>query len=185
MIHIAKQSPMAPLQMEPTWTEACIALELDDGHYLLDDGRIAQQATSCLLAPELGDRVLTATCGQNDNYILHILRRSPGAEAFLSVPGASQLTMRQARIALSGTEQVSVHALHNVDITAAAGVLTLSARNLFSTVTESLVENVRHYVGNVEQYLLDVKKLLRMHGKQASVTAEQDVKVDAERISMG
>lgn len=185
MIHIAKQSSMAAAQMEPAWTEAGIAMELDDGNYLLDDGRIAQQATSCLIAPEIGDHVLIVVCGQNNNYIVHVLQRAQGVEAFLSVPGATQLTVRQSRITLSGSEQVAVHALHNVEITAAAGVLTLTARNLFSTVTESLVENVRNYVGNVEQYLLDVKKLLRMHGKQASVTAEQDVKVDAERISMG
>jgi hypothetical protein len=64
-------------------------------------------------------------------------------------------------------------------------VLRLTARNLFTTVSESLVQNVRNYIGQAEQYLLDVRQVLRMHGKQASVTAEQDVKIDAERISMG
>lgn len=185
MMHTAKQPPRTPAPTEPGWAEASVAVELADGNYLLDDGRIAQQAASCVVTPALGDRVLVAACRQNDNYIVHLLSRSRTEEAFVSVPGAQQLTIRQPQIALSATEQVSLRSLRDVEVMAVTGVLSLTARNLFSTVTESLVENVRHYVGNVEQYLLDVKQMLRMHGKQASITAENDVKVDAERISMG
>jgi hypothetical protein len=40
-------------------------------------------------------------------------------------------------------------------------------------------------VGRNGQYLLDVRALLRLHGNDALNTAARDVKVDAERISMG
>jgi len=88
-------------------------------------------------------------------------------------------------VSIRATEQIALHALRDVDITAATGVLSLNARNLFTTVQESLVQNVRHFVGKAEQYLLDAKQLLKLHGKQALITAEHDVKVDGERISMG
>ena len=185
MMHTVRQQPRTPAPAEPAWAEASIAVELGDGAYLLDDGRAAQQAASCMVVPAQGDRVLVAACRQGDNYIVHLLSRSQAEEAFVSVPGARHLTLRQPRIALAATERVALHSLHDIEVTAAAGVLSLTARNLFSTVTESLVQNVRHFVGNAEQYLLDVKQMLRLHGKQASVTAEHDVKVDAERISMG
>jgi hypothetical protein len=185
MMHITKQPPRAPLPTEPVWAEAHIALELVDGQYLLEDGRLAQQAVSCLITPAAGDQVLVAACKDGENYIVHLLRRLRESAACLSVPGAEQITIRQPRINLSATEQIAVRSLRDVEITAAAGVLAFTARNLFTTVSESLVENVRHYVGNVGQYLLEVKQVLRLHGKQTSVTAEQDVKVDAERISMG
>jgi hypothetical protein len=185
MMHATKPSPRTPAPAEPGWAEATVAVTLADGNYLLDDGRIAQQAVSCVITPVQGDRALVVTCRQNDNYIVHLLSRTHGDEAFISVPGARQLTLRQPQIALSATERVALRSLRDIELTAATGVLSLTARNLFSTVTESLVENVRHYVGSVEQYLLDVKQMLRLHGKQASITAENDVKVDAERISMG
>lgn len=185
MMHTVKQQPKTPAPAEPMWAEANVALELIDSQYLLDDGRIAQQATSCLIAPAAGDRVLVAGCREGENYIVHLLCRPRSSNACISVPGAEQLTIRQPRIDLNASEQLSLRSLRDIDITAAAGVLALNARNLFTTVTESLVENARHYVGNVGQYLLQVKRVLRLHGQQASVTAEQDVKVDAERISMG
>jgi hypothetical protein len=173
-----------PLSSEPAWVEATIAVDLAEGNYLLDDGRIARQATSCVVTPAPGDRVLVAVC-RADSYIVHLLSRSRGVEAFMGVPGAQQLTIRQPHIALTATEQVSLRSLRDVEVTAVNGVLSFNAYNLFSTVTESLVQNVRHYIGNVEQYLLDVKQILRLHGKQASITAENDVKVDGDRISMG
>lgn len=185
MMHTAKQQQRPPVPAEPLWAEAAVAVELTDGSYLLDDGRIAQQAASCVVIPAQGDRVLVAACRHGDNYIVHLLSRSQAEKAFLSVPGAQHLTLRQPEITLAATEKVGLHSLRDVDVTAVTGVLSLTARNLFSTVAESLVQNVRHYVGNAEQYLLEVKQMLRLHGKQASITAENDVKVDAERISMG
>jgi hypothetical protein len=184
-MHTAKQPPRAPAQLEPGWAEANVAVELKDGSYLLDDGRIARQAASCLVAPELGDRVLVAACRQNDNYIVHLLARQCAESAFVGVPGAQQLTLRQPRIALCASERLALHSARDVELTAAAGTLSLSARNLFATVAESLVQNARQYVGNVEHYLLQARQILRLHGKQASITAEHDVKVDAERISLG
>jgi hypothetical protein len=185
MMGTVKHVPRTPAPTEPGGAEATVAVELADGSYLLDDGRLAQQAVSCVIMPEQGDRVLVAACRLNENYIVHRLSRQAGSDAVVSVPGVRQLTIRQPQLALSATERLALQSLRDVDVTAATGVLSLNAHNLFSTVTESMVENVRHYVGSIEQYLLDVKQLLRLHGKQASITAENDVKVDAERISMG
>jgi len=185
MMQMSQQKPAVMPPMEPLWAEVNIVLELDDGSYLLDDGRLAQQAVSCLLRPCAGDRALVASCKGGENYILHLLHRPRSNTACLSVPGVRQLAISQAQIDLSATEGLTLSALHDVEITAVAGVLRMTARNLFTTVSESLVENIHHYIGRAEQYLLDVKQVLRMHGKQASVTAEHDVKIDAERISLG
>lgn len=185
MTHADHQSPRLATQLPPVWTEAGVAVALADGTYLLDDGRMANQAASCLMLPQQGDRVLVAACRNNENYIVHVLARQAGENAVLSVPGASQLTMRQAHIVLTATDRVTVQALHDVELTAATGVLALSARNMFATAAGSFVQNVREYVANAEQYLLHARQLLRLHGKQASITAEHDVKVDADRISLG
>jgi hypothetical protein len=165
--------------------ESRVVMSLNENVYLLNDGRSAQQALSCLIRPEVGDHVL-ATCGQMDTpYILHILQRSHLQKAQLSVPGAQQLCIAQNQVSVTATDSISINALVDVEMTAATGVLRLNAQNLFTSVTDSLVQNVGHFVGQAEHYFVEVKQLLRLHSKQALITAEQDVKVDAERISMG
>lgn len=184
-MHIAKEPTKPPAPAEPCWAETNVAVELANCHYLLDDGRLAVQATSCLIRPAAGDRVLVASCREGENYIVHLLNRTRDTDACLNVPGMARLAIQQASIELNATEQIAVRSLGDVEVTAASGVLSLNARNLFATVSESLVENVRHYVGNVGHYLLEAKQLLRLHGKHATITADEDVKVDGERISMG
>jgi hypothetical protein len=171
----------APLYL----VEAKIVVSLEQHCYLLNDGRVARQALSCLLQPEVGDHVLAAACQDDTPYILHILQRNHLKAAHLSVPGAEQLCIDQQQIALQAGQSIALRAAGDVEVSAATGVLSLNARNLFATVSESLVQNVRHFVGQAEHYLLDVKQLLRLHGQQALVTADQDIKVDAERISLG
>lgn len=179
------QTSSSPVPNSPVWAEACIAVEMQDGSFLLDDGRLAQPAVSCLLKPIAGDKVLVAMAKQGDTYIVHLLHRPRSVSACLSVPGMKQLTIMQQQVEVNAFDGLALRALGDVEVTASTGVLRLTARNLFTTVSESLVQNVRNYIGQAEQYLLDVRQVLRLHGKQASVTAEQDVKIDAERISMG
>jgi hypothetical protein len=185
MTHADHQPTRIATPLPPMWAEAGVAVALANGDYLLDDGRIACQAASCLVLPQQGDRVLVASCRNNDHYIVHLLSRPAGDNAVLAVPGAAQLTLRQPKIALTASDRITVQALNDVELTAATGVMTLCAHNLFATVAGTFVQNVREYVANAEHYLLNAKQLLRMHGKQASITAEHDVKVDAERISLG
>ena len=169
----------------PVWVESQIAVALEEHGYLLDDGRMARQALSCIVTPEVGDRVLAAAGRDGTPYIVHILQRGNLETAQLSVPGAQRTVLQQNQLALCATEQLALRSLQDVEVSAAGGVLALNARNLFTTVNESLVQNVRNYVGKAEQYLLEVKQLLRLHGQQTLITAEKDVKVDGERISMG
>ncbi|TJZ62492.1 DUF3540 domain-containing protein [Chitiniphilus eburneus] len=167
----------------PQWSDARIAVALDDGRFLLHDGRIAQQAASCLVQPQAGDRALVAGCG-DDSFVVHLLARGDD-EAVLAVPGATGVSLNQARIALNASEQVSVRALADIHLNAATGALNLNARNLFTSVADTLIEQTRHRITRAEHYLLTARALLRMHGKQTLVTADKDVKVDADRISVG
>jgi hypothetical protein len=187
MMHFAEKTnhlpPPAPSPLN--LCEAQVAVILEQHCYLLTDGRVARQAVSCLITPEVGDRVLSTVCQDDTPYILHILHRNSLELAQMSAPGIKKLALRQEQISLSATDKITLHALRDVEISAAVGVMRLNARNLFTTVNESLVQNVRNYIGKAEQYLLEVKQLMRLHGQQTLITAEKDVKVDGERISMG
>ena len=183
--HGAAAAPAAP-PVPPAATmlyETRIAVACRDHAFLLDDGRVARQALSCLITPEVGDKVLVAAGAEL--HVLHVLQRSEPALAELSAPGVTELRLCQTRLVLQAAEQLGLHSLHNVDIAAAAGLLSLHADNMSTTVSQALVQSVRHYVGSAEQYLLDVSALLRLHGQHTMLYADQDVKVDGQRISVG
>lgn len=165
-------------------THAAIAVALCGNRFLLDDGRLAQQALSCVIVPQPGDRVLVDHSA-GECYVLHLLHRADPALAELSVPGAHALRIVQDRVALHGRAEVALHSLEKIALSAAAGLLSLEAENIYSIASESLVQSMRHYAGSAEQYLLDVSALLRMHGGHTILHAEQDVKLDGERISVG
>jgi hypothetical protein len=167
-----------------TLAEARIALALSGNRFLLDDGRLARQALSCVIAPEPGDCVLAGGGAGGEVFVLHLLHRADPALAELSVPGAVELRIHQARLALYGHDEVALRSPGKVELSA-AGLLSLQAENIYSTASEALVQSMRHYAGNAEQYLLDVGELLRMHAGHAILHAEQDVKLDGERITVG
>lgn len=162
-----------------------ISLLFEDGSCLLGNGVRALRAVSCLLEPQVGDRVLASSTAEGACHVLHILARSEGDSAYLSVPGATSVALRQSRIALHAGESLHLGSAGEASLSAAGGTLSLNGRNLFVTVADSIVEQASHYVGKVGQYLLDVRALLRLHGNDALITAARDIKVDAERISMG
>lgn len=173
----------------PVLSEAKIVMVFDDGSYLLDNGRRATRAVSCLIESRIGDQVLVSQMADQHNYVVHILSRSVIAQkrcdAAISVPGADVFSVRQKQISFHAIETLELSCARDVSLTAASGVLALNATNLFMTVTESVVQQSRNFIGKTVQYMLDVRQLLRMHAKDTLVTAERDVKIDAERISMG
>jgi hypothetical protein len=186
----ALAQPRGTAPLASSLREACVAVELGASRYLLDDGRAALAALTCLIEPRVGDRVLVAESADANRYIVHILARSAEAnaahaDATLSVPGARKLTIAQPTVDIVATERAALRSLKDADLVAATGTLSVTANDLFRTVAQSVVDAFKHYVGHAEHYLLDVDELLRQHGKQVMVTAEKDVKVDADRISMG
>ena len=185
MMQFAAATKDVPIPLAPVWVEAHVAVQLKEHCFLLNDGRLARQAISCLITPQVGDRVLAVAGQDGTPFIVHILHRADLDAARMSVPGVHKLSIWQDQIALTASAQLELHALRDIDITAATGVLGLNADSVFMTVNETLVQNVRNYIGKASQYLLDVTQLLRLHGQQTLMTAEKDIKVDAERISMG
>lgn len=173
--------PVIPI----TITDTRIAIIFDDGSCLLGNGMRALRSVSCIVEPQVGDRVLASATTDGACHLLHILARPDGDNAILNVPGAVSVALHQSRIALHASETLHMASAGEASLSAAGGTLSLNGRNLFVTVTDSIVEQASHYVGKIGQYLLDVRALLRLHGHDALITAAQDIKVDAERISMG
>ena len=166
-------------------TEGRVLGEAADGALHLHEGGHAWPAVSCLIRPRRGDRVLVAWPPGQDGFILHVLQRESAEGATLEVPGTDAVTLHQRRLTIAGSEAVAIRSLRDMELTAATGTLAINARNLFSTVQDSVVHNARYFIAHIGTYAMQVKNLMRLHGRQAIITADQDIKVDAERISMG
>lgn len=152
--------------------------------YRLDDGSLAQLATSCLLQPLPDDQVLVAWCG-DVAYITDVLSRAADQPAELTVAGATRLRLAHARLDLQASERMNLHCLQDLDLQAVAGSLTLSARNLVFSAIDALLEQVRHRITRAEQVCMRARGLFKLHGKDSFITADDDVRIDGERINVG
>jgi hypothetical protein len=184
-MHAYREADKTPTRDVGALRESIVLVQIDDKHCVLDDGSTATRAMSCLIEMQVGDRVLTLLTSAGDCFVLHVLARQQIDSVTVSAPGADLLRIQQAAVVLASTGRIALHALKDVEINACGGALRVTARDMFQNVSGAFVENVRQYVGEAEHYLLEVKQLLRQHGQHVMVTAESDVKVDAERISMG
>ncbi len=82
----------------------------------------ATRATSCLVAPILGDHVLVAVLGDGRGFVLAVLERTePGARV--------ELTVDEGDLALRATQgNVEISAKDTVEIVGAKGLRALTAR---------------------------------------------------------
>ncbi|MDE1991698.1 MAG: DUF3540 domain-containing protein [Rhizobiaceae bacterium] len=162
----------------------------------------ARQAASCLLAPAIGDRVLVCMIG-GEAYILAVLERENQHGAEISVPGARQIT-------ISAAEKLELNA---PSMSLAARQLTLLARNMaqagqaltsnFKSVVETVVDKTigartlttkaemrTAIISEVEMLnagtlVQNIDTVATQNSEIALVTAQRDVRLDAERVSVG
>lgn len=182
-MHSVNPAPASARAQRVQLEETRVVMLLDAETCLLANGRQARRAASCLLEAQAGDLVLVgesaAAC-----HVLHVLERS-GAEAALSVPACRSLALRQANVSVHAVDSLTLVSAGEARLMTLTGSLTLQAPNLFVTVAESLVQQARHLLSRAGHCLLDVRHLFKLHAQDALLTAERDIKADAERISMG
>ncbi len=151
---------------------------------------IAYRAFSCLISAEKNDLVLLYK-QNNQHYFLSILQRSQitdqyneSTTAHLSLPGLQPMTINSQQLTLNGRKALKLQSQNDLSITALKNI-KLTASNLFSTLSQSLIQLAQHHIVKAEQIALTANQLLRSHGHHHLISADEDVKIDGERINMG
>lgn len=162
-----------------------VVTRIVDQQWIVDGAFECSRATGCLLEPGVDDTVLCCELEDGIRYVLAVLHRPEPTEGRLSVTGAESVCLSAERLNFTGTEELNLRSLRHMQFNAALGTLHIHAQNLFSSVTDSLVQTAHNYIGKMSQYSLSALGMLRQHGRHQIVTADQDVRIDGERITMG
>ncbi len=170
---------------------------------LPDERRLhARQAASCLLAPAIGDRVLAYVCDE-EAYILNVLERDQSLPAQVMAPGASEmkicatgrleltaphvrLTSKRLTILSDMVAQTGRQLVANfsktfetiVDKVVSARSITTSAQIRTSSIRETDTVHAGVLVENIDS-------VATQNSEISMVTAKEDVRLDAKRVSVG
>jgi len=140
----------------------------------IDHDYWARPATSLLLTPDIGDQV-TFIEASGQYYISQILHR-PDSKQPLNFHADRDINWQATNFHLTAQENVELVSLNKVSMTCKHGVLSM---------TDTLVAQAEHFVQKAAHLNISAKTLLRLHGKHQLITADEDVRIDGERINMG
>jgi hypothetical protein len=120
----------------------------------------ARRATSCLLEPRAGDRVLLASGADGRCYVLAVLEREEGAGAELSVDGDLSLAARAGQIRMVARDGVSLASGGDVDVVAggvnvnaAEGSVVVQRLTYVGRLFQSEIEKVKSFAGSLDMVL--------------------------------
>ena len=113
-------------------------------------GRIhARRAASCLLVPEVGDRVLCAVESRGDAFVLAVLERKEAGRATVELPERTVVRAAE-RLSLAANEGVDIVGGGEVRISSAAVEVTSLRTRLASRALEVVGDAVGAELGRVK-----------------------------------
>lgn len=165
----------------------------------------ARRALSCLVSPNLGDRVLLARLGDGSSFVLAVLEREEeDAELRIASDRSISIEAPAGRVDVVASEGISLVTAGKLsasfDTLMAVGQRVLAdARKatlvggVVETIADVLAQRLKRstrVVTGVDQLRAghadyQVDKALRIHSENAFVTASQVVKLDGENIHLG
>lgn len=178
-------------------TEVEAMVTLDTGEQIH-----AVQATSCLLAPVIGDTVLVFN-GPEQSFMLSVLTRDATVTAEIGVTGAQDVALKtKGSLALSAPD-VKVSARRLTILTESLMQTGKQLVNNFSRSLETYVDkmvNARSITTTAQSRSSAIKEtetlkagilvqnidsVATQNSDVSLITAKEDVRLDAERVSIG
>ncbi|KGT91499.1 DUF3540 domain-containing protein [Pantoea sp. Al-1710] len=199
----AEKTVAIPLDLPLQAEGQVLALDTDYGVQVLIDGRRwhCQRAASCLLSPQVDDRVLVSRAGEQLWLLAVLVRAQPEqtaelhCEGKLTLSSSQSLSLRSPQFQLEaehGDCQVTEMSYRGEKVSA---WVTLS--RVFGKRCESLWESlsqISHHLlrrtthtEQVRAGQLDIKtsQLTRLHAPTTLISSESLTRVDGKQIHMG
>jgi len=146
----------------------------------------ATRAASCLLEPQSGDKVLYWLDEYKHAWIISVLTCQVNDKVrTLALPQNRSMTINTQTLTINAADSVRVNAIKEINLNVALGKLNECARSVCQLVQGTFTQFTKHFISRGEYLDFEAQKLIKSHGTQQLITAEKDLKVDAERINMG
>mgnify|MGYP000052881150 CR=1 FL=1 len=160
-----------------------IAVEMSDS-WETSGGIIVKQSFSCLVKPEVGDSVLISSQSE-EKYVVAILVRRSGMQAVVSPANECGLTIKASCITLVSSNDMSFFSKRNICVGAPLGELMIQASSIVQTVSNTVVNIAKEILIRVGYYDLESDTAIMSKASVQIITAEKDIRMDAERINLG
>lgn len=194
--HYIKQDSAnnAPTPIQASTQQATIIEQLENELWRLDTQHLAVRAFSCLIQPQVGDVVLytnvldVADSLQQKSYILSILKRElidDDAVSQLSVPDKKSIRLEAHKIEVFGQHGVELNSAKDMSLNAPVGRLSISASHLLHSIQNTLIQMCKQMFNRSQEYDLNVEQLLKTHSRHQIITADKEIRMNADRINMG
>lgn len=152
--------------------------------WVLSAGQRASRAVGCLVEPEQGDRVLVASEG-SEQVILSVISRQEGALVSLNTANGGDVQLTSGSISLHAERGVELQAHASILLAAPFGDVEFVAANLTQSVQGCAVTLADTIVDKARNVHLTADESIITRTQVHSVTADQDLFMDADRINMG
>jgi hypothetical protein len=141
----------------------------------------ARRAASCLLAPEVGDRVLVAVEDAGDAFVLAVLVRGSEGATTIGVEGDLAIRAASGKVTIAAQEGVDVVSPSPVRI--AAGEVTVSAAigRLRVEALEVLGRAVKAELGKVKVFASSLDSVLERFTQRARTSLRTVEELDQVR----
>lgn len=140
----------------------------------IDNQFLATKAVSLLVNPEISDQV--GFVELNGKYVItQLLTRSEKQQ---------KVTLQSEQSVQWIAPNLSVKALDSVELVASNNV-TMMANSLVQNGLNSMIQQSEHLLQQANQFSANATGVMHLNGKQQIITAEDDVRIDGERINIG
>ncbi|MFM2478732.1 DUF3540 domain-containing protein [Celerinatantimonas sp. MCCC 1A17872] len=176
-----------------------------------DEGQLnAERAVSCLVRPQVGDKVLVSVDSQGMVWVLSILERTPQTQTVLETAGDTVLHVQNGGLTIAPDTNLTCVS-PKASLSAAKAEVSVEHLSIVASVYLSQVERIKVVANTIESISQEftrrvvnyfrftkeheecqaeshrqlVDETLAIQSKNTLILSDEDVKIDAELIHMG
>ena len=161
-----------------------IVEELSAELWGVEDGHQVKRSVSCLVEPEVGDKVLVMIEGE-ERTVISIIGRTNRKKIELSSSLGAEIEVKANSFSLMTKKDIEFKAMGGINLSAPLGLIKNISESFMNCVQSSLVSISSTAINKTKNYQLNAEETIITRARTQSITAEKDFFIDADRINMG
>ncbi|MFA1604534.1 DUF3540 domain-containing protein [Alcaligenes faecalis] len=191
---------VSSLRVPPLFWQGQVKARLESGQLEVDCGErcwIVPQAVSCLVQPQVGDKVWVGGADGEQAYVFAVLERPQGGALHLIAEQGLHVQAAQGGVHIQSEADLTLQAGGHLRQSGREMSLTAGTLRILSRVQETVADRLSQVCNHVFRLTekeerwrggrMDVQAQhqMRLHARHTLMTARELVKVDADQIHMG